>query len=119
MGRGDGIPHHDVHTVPSARLSYVDSPLHHPPKKPDPSWTCQESNTERQVDGLWEEQLWEEHYRGNQTAEASASWGPFFFSPTKLGKCPPALECPHYKGKVMDIHPTTTTGSLSGMGKGA
>lgn len=34
---------------------------------------CQEGNAERQVDGLWEEQLWEEHCRGSQTAEASAS----------------------------------------------
>lgn len=40
-----------------------------------------------------------------------------FFSPTKLGRCPPALACPHYKGKIMDIHPTTTTRPLSGMGK--
>lgn len=40
----------------------------------------QEGNLERQVDGLWEEQLWEEHCRGSQTAKASASWGLVFFT---------------------------------------
>lgn len=88
------------------------------PRNQIPLGPCEEGNAERPGDELWEEQLWEEHCGGSQTAEAPAAWGLVYFT-SKLGRCSPALECPHYTGKMMDIHPTTAPRPRSGTGKGA